>query len=78
MTEEEAKTKWCPQSGTDVGHPHGLCIAGGCAAFQFLPQTYEHLTMGRSYVDRATTNGAGTKGVPLPRQGYCGLAGEPE
>lgn len=89
MTEEQAKTKWCPQArvtGMDgpsgnrhVLHADGLngadrCIASACVVWR------RHTVM----IDRATGEPA-VPGVAAIGQleerysadGYCGLAGQP-
>lgn len=55
------------------------CAASLCMAWRFKPQMYHHnayQTPG-GYIDEHKDNGMGAKGTPLPRQGYCGLAGKP-
>ena len=73
MTEEEAKTKWCPfanahgdsmvrgisPSRMDGVWNHTLCIGSACMAWRREPLT-----------DAMTHDDAGSRG-------YCGLAGEP-
>jgi hypothetical protein len=73
MTEEEAKTKWCPQrprtsgemgvESNDAGQNRNLfflCVASNCMAWRTLA---------------TETDGFNR---PLgPTQGYCGLAGAP-
>lgn len=73
MTEQEAKTKWCPQStsgdyrpdpnnaGKEVRHP--LCIGSACMAWRWdsVGMEYEH---------------AGYGGRERGK-GHCGLAGQP-
>jgi hypothetical protein len=62
MTEEEAKTKWCPFMRT----PHALgptanrCIASECMAWRKWTPYYSTI---EPYVDEG--------------KGYCGLAGKP-
>jgi hypothetical protein len=74
MTEEEARTKWCPfarvctdthagsfnryTQGEAEGGPSN-CIASACMAW-------------RTYVTERADDG-----TPTAREGYCGLAGAP-
>lgn len=63
MTEDEAKTKWCPFSRVSHfdhaanrdsdGAPDGRCLASGCMAWRQVTRT-----------------------DPEVRFGYCGLAGK--
>ena len=63
MTENEAKTKWCPMvnragdrgNRTADGVTMGRCVASGCMMWR----TTLHGTEGKVY------------------EGYCGLAGKP-
>lgn len=80
MTEEEAKTKWCPQAvashtnprqGFD-GEPGRLpifpCIGSACAWWRWIPVgivRWEGNTAILQYPD------------PKPTEGYCGPAGKP-
>jgi hypothetical protein len=72
MTEDEAKTKWCPHARVLDGSPPGgagvnrkgpeagvYCIASGCMAWRwsYSPETAE--------------------GNDVEPEGYCGLAGKP-
>ena len=67
MTEEEAKTKWCPmvRAGNEAGcnrqDASDKCIASGCM-------------MWRDYADRIRN-----PIIPdeMKGHGYCGLAGKP-
>jgi hypothetical protein len=62
MTEEEAKTKWCPQ--TMASDNWDKCQGTACMVWQWFPQSEnytENLATGdRTYLEPA---------------GYCGLAG---
>ena len=77
MTEEEAKTKWCPMARalaessvsaavnrtfeSGAEDPDCRCLASGCMAWRF--DELPHLNL---------------KGAPaLEIHGYCGLAGRP-
>jgi hypothetical protein len=91
LTEEEARKRWCPFvrhsnapegswnrcASSSMDPEHYKCIASECMAFRLMPQTYRHTNSGGSYVGTNKTNGFGVAGEPLPRQGYCGLAGKP-
>lgn len=81
LTEEEAKTKWCPhgrvwQKASSEGitsfTTHGcmgsvpICIGSACMAWRFVPQ-------GENYSENMAT-GDRTYLTPV---GYCGLAGKP-
>lgn len=67
LTEEEAKTKWCPFASVTArdangcgtywnGEPAFMCIASACMAWRPIPKSAEN---------------------PYPPEGYCGLAGKP-
>ncbi len=72
MTEDEAKTKWCPK----VEHRGlGKCIASACMAWRFeSPETYEERYT--NWEDAANIGGVNRGPEPLP-EGFCGLAGRP-
>jgi hypothetical protein len=61
MTEEQAKTKWCPQTPqqTYQGDEFHGCIGSFCMAWRWtmVPKSAEYYTV-----------------IP---DGYCGLAGKP-
>jgi hypothetical protein len=64
LTEEEAKTKWCPHSDAPRTHRDGYCIGSECMAWRWDETT-------RTYDDTRT---------PKPdkfHKGHCGLAGKP-
>ena len=74
MTEEEAKSKWCPhvrsyQGGWNVGSTdrvpkQALCIGSRCMAWRWVQ-------------DELTNFVANGKTVVTPSEhGYCGLAGK--
>lgn len=61
-TEEEAKTKWCPQMIDHRGEFAGNdCIASRCMAWRWLPRESRMVNDDVVYV----------------QVGYCGLAGKP-
>ena len=77
MTEDEAKTRWCPMvrqlyrdENNSVsamnrfgdGQPLGFCIGSACMMFRWHPTLMEELPDGKGFA----TTGC-----------YCGLAGKP-
>lgn len=64
MTEQEAKTKWCPAAKIPLG---SLCIGSPCMAFRWLPVPVK--VVGNSI--------AAEWPAPPPTEGFCGLAGKP-
>ena len=81
MTEDQAKTKWCPftriYNRTATGTPTGsaYCLASACMAWR--RQTV--------FIDRATNEPAvpgkaaiGDLELWYSNEGYCGLAGAPQ
>lgn len=88
MTEDEAKTKWCPFAKpsetsalryVDASRPqHSLCIGSACMAWRWLPPLWEFRSYGGgTYTEPKEVNGYGVEGTPLPREGFCGFAGPP-
>ena len=92
MTEDEAKTKWCPMARIRLGeaainrtflpNPDCNCLASGCAAWRWgdIVQVKVDDPRGLPASDPRTVLDAaiiGTKHRFLPRPGYCGLAGKP-
>jgi hypothetical protein len=87
MTEEEAKTKWCPfartrmvdsedsPSGnrTDMGDPDlgAFCIGSACMAWRWANGSDIH-ELERTHPDIPTGQLKGFRDT-----GYCGLAGKP-
>lgn len=83
MTEEEAKTKWCPHAIASHTNPRQRlsnsewlhsCIGSACMAWRLESES--------EYADRCADwaadpqEGANNGPVPMPH-GYCGLAGKP-
>ena len=84
MTEEEAKTKWCPfvrftppseRSSWETNRPSGIngssCIGSACMAWRL---AYEPDGTPKYRVTKLREPGH-TDNEP---EGYCGLAGKPE
>lgn len=80
MTEDEAKTKWCPftrvgfadHGGTNNRHDGGLnCIASACMAWRWNGYMGAEGKWVRKAPDGEKWNGANG-------DGYCGLAGHPQ
>lgn len=78
MTEEQAKTKWCPASrkGQHVRKESGghydrewNCIGAACMAWRW------HLEFPTSTVSGGVP--VISAGQPSTTRGYCGLAGQP-
>lgn len=83
MTEDEAKTKWCPfarhangSGGVGVNrvnwdreYPYANCIASACMAWRWSSAPIQ--------VIGNDATGALTR-EDLPGGGYCGLAGRPD
>lgn len=75
MTEDEAKTKWCPFARVSYGKyscnrsdhdsPVGKCIGSKCMAWR----EYKHSI--------PSFDEFGKNMEPLKYEGYCGLAGKP-
>lgn len=87
LTEEEAKTKWCPYAtifSEDSRHletaqlPGGFvsarCIASECMAWRW--EEEEYLNAMEHY--EAVTPIEGVACIPPSPRGWCGLAGKPE
>lgn len=69
MTEDEAKTKWCPVTAgatTGAGAVAARCIASACMAWRALEAPSEPVR----HTDGSLT-------YAKPGRGYCGLAGQP-
>ena len=74
MTEEEAKTKWCPQAGPSrFERRDERCIASSCMAWRW----------NEPWTSQTEEGHGGDIVIRLkrkpgePKLGYCGLAGAP-
>jgi hypothetical protein len=65
MTEDEAKTKWCPQAE----HRDWKCIGSACMAWRWEEGTTPCTDGTRIFGD--------PEGKARPAEGFCGLAGRP-
>lgn len=73
ITEEEAKTKWCPYSGErspNPSDPYSLCMGSKCMAWRKAGEKCKNQRTGE--LTDLNKDGLGTwVGI-----GYCGLAGK--
>jgi hypothetical protein len=87
MTEDEAKTKWCPYTfmqATVLRNPGpiGNCIASGCMAWR-IGYTQEYQSMASDDPPGAGWTLSSSSGLKriwtrmAQTEGYCGLAGRP-
>lgn len=92
MTEDEAKTKWCPAfRGNDYGvnrpleitaAPLGYCLGSACMAWRPGPAATDRqrwVEFGEMRVRPGDQFASSGEWVDLPageRRGFCGLAGE--
>lgn len=89
MTEEEAKTKWCPHARETMDHGHGAanrdysgkpiskCLGSTCMAWRTRHQWLDNAQQRPdwvSYEPYAFEPGPGQE----RDYGYCGLAGAPQ
>ena len=86
LTEEEAKTKWCPfarQSDEGTGAynryqdmtmpPSCLCIASACMAWRWIDEPYLNETQRNQLIENMPILGI----IEVKRErGFCGLAGD--
>ena len=76
MTEDEAKTKWCPTAGASrFNRQDELCMASGCMAWRRNVAMFDRMT------GEPAIPGVAAIGDLEPRytsHGYCGLAGAPQ
>ncbi len=85
LTEEQAKAKWCHRAPTGtLGHRDSYCMGSACMAWRLAPQEYdEFYTLDGIRKEPGYPYSFEEAGrmrrqeVPLPRKGFCGLAGEP-
>jgi hypothetical protein len=83
MTEDEAKTKWCPlASESRFGRQDEQCLASGCMAWRrtFLSQKERSAFVGRQLQLGMSSNDAYSMLNHMEEDnpsGYCGLAGAP-
>lgn len=86
MTEDEAKTKYCPSPGArENGHgmPDAMCIGSACMAWRWKRSdaTRTKIEAIRDYRDRtgetlqAAKDAVERDWVEPKTEGYCGLAG---
>lgn len=99
MSEQEAKTKWCPfaryggahgqhgnrtvegSSMTADSHNVTRCIGSACMAWrgatQYMRVDGQHSSPGEGFQLTSQNPPVWEADLPLPGQGYCGLAGKP-
>ena len=81
MTEQEAKTKWCPMrriirigdvriDNTDGQEFTLSCIGSACMMWR-----WKHHRLGDNPMVTVHADGTSTTDAPKPEQGGCGLAG---
>lgn len=75
LTEEEAKTKWCPQlTGPNNSSGTGnVCIASACMAWRWAIKKGDYFYSKGGHLG-ATEN---VLEIETVGQGYCGKAGKP-
>lgn len=88
MTEEEAKTKWCPHVARDPRDGNSITFGQCCIGSQCMAWRWE-ATVGNdrvyALIDRRNATGCTLKEAVdwveaqalAQRRGFCGLAGEP-
>lgn len=91
MTKDEAKTKWCPQTGPRFDkalHPNQCCLGAVCMAWRWsrAKETKAYLDAVHARVKETGENFNVATNKVWARlastfeqtEGYCGLAGKPE
>ena len=84
MTEDEAKTKWCPETprllASETLLEFSLCIGSACMAWRVQKAEW-NVTLDRWYkVEQSLAQNAKTYEFEMrevPKWGYCGKAGKP-
>ena len=75
MTEEEAKTKWCPLLA--IGRPlldeHHHCAGAACMMWEWWPRVARHKVKGTFHDVVVLTHPNATEYEAMPLGGGCGL-----
>lgn len=90
LTEEEAKTKWCPYVRVEYGTTSGLnrdglgcaadtaiCLASGCMAWRWLMDEPHDIECASVRTQMDPVPDLCNCDGPSTRVGFCGLAGAP-
>ena len=88
MTEDEAKTKWCPHARVVLGIKHNDSYSGGCNKLEradLSPPNNVAIPNGAKCIASECMDWRTTADRPVsiintsgkPDDGYCGLAGKP-
>lgn len=75
MTEEEAKTKWCPMVRKTMWYDQ-VCLASGCMMWRWEPYGEWCIRLQDSKQSSPNMD-MNERMILLPRNGYCGLGGKP-